>query len=248
MAGTRRENWRKRVAEFVSEDELQTFEVWLKEIQGIDPAMLEPNDLAQWRSIHQDVMAKSAATPKVGLMKLHAGPGEHLYAVAIREDSKLWLTLWVRRSRKGEIFVIIPRADRAWDPHLSYHLDGTVHSKSFNHKFGLPGKRQPLNETFKGTEHLGMFAGHGKSIGAICNPADFSGVVEVEPGVLGPRHGWVAVDLVEPNCEPMDLTTINARIVKQAVFSHALPWVVIRVGQHAELKPASKGAASIEPA
>jgi len=123
-----------------------------------------------------------------------------------------------------------------------------VHSKSFNHKFGLPGKRQPLNETFKGTEHLGMFAGHGKSIGAICNPADFSGVVEVEPGVLGPRHGWVAVDLVEPNCEPMDLTTINARIVKQAVFSHALPWVVIRVGQHAELKPASKGAASIEPA
>jgi hypothetical protein len=236
------------VAEFVSENDLQTFEVWLKEIQGIDPEILEPNEFAQWRSIHQDVMAKSAASPKVGYMKLHAGPGEHLYAVAIREASKLWLTLWVRRSRKGEIFVIIPRADRAWDPHLSYHLDGTVHSKSFNRKFGLPGKRQPLNESFKGSEHLGMFAGHGKSIGAICNPADFSGVVEVEPGVLGPRHGWVAVDLVEPNCEPTDLTTINARIVKKAVFSHALPWVVIRVGQHAELKPASRGAASIEPA
>jgi hypothetical protein len=62
-----------------------------------------------------------------------------------------------------------------------------VNSKSFNHKFGLPGKRQPLNETFKGTEHLGMFAGHGKSIGAICNPADFSGVVEVGPGCWGPR-------------------------------------------------------------
>jgi large subunit ribosomal protein L30 len=42
--------------EFVSEDDLQTFEVWLKEIQGIDPAMLEPNDLAQWRSIHQDAI------------------------------------------------------------------------------------------------------------------------------------------------------------------------------------------------
>jgi hypothetical protein len=84
------------VREFISEDDLQTFEVWLKENQGIDPAMLEPNDLAQWRSIHQDVMAKCAATPKVGLMKLHAGPGEYLYAVAIREDSNLWLTLWVR--------------------------------------------------------------------------------------------------------------------------------------------------------
>ena len=232
------------MAEFVSEDDLQTFEVWLKEIQGIDPAMLEPNDLAQWRSDHQDVMARSAATPKVGLMKLRAGPGGHLYAVAIREGSNLWLTLWVRRHRKGDIYVMIPRGDRAWEPHLSYHRDGRVHSKSFGHKF-FPGKRQPLNETFKGTEHLGMFGGHGKSIGAICNPADFSGVVEVEPGVLGPRDGWVAVDLVEPNCEPMDLTTINARIVKQAVFSHALPWVVIRVGR-SELTPAPHGVASIE--
>jgi hypothetical protein len=44
------------------------------------------------------------------------------------------------------------------------------------------------------TEHLGIYAGHGKSIGAICNSSDFSGVVEVEPGVLGPRNGWVAVD------------------------------------------------------
>ena len=35
-------------------------------------------------------------------MKLRAVPGEHRYAVAVREGSDLWLTLWVRRSREGE--------------------------------------------------------------------------------------------------------------------------------------------------
>jgi hypothetical protein len=89
------------MTKFIGEDDLQAFDVWIKEIQGIDPAMLEPDELADWRSIHADVMAKSAATPKVGLMKLRARPGENLYAVAIREGSDLWLTLWVRRSSKG---------------------------------------------------------------------------------------------------------------------------------------------------
>jgi hypothetical protein len=58
--------------------------------------------------------------------------------VAVREDSDLWLTLWVRRSPKGEFFVMVPRGDRGWNPHTSYHLDGTLHMKSFGHKFVLP--------------------------------------------------------------------------------------------------------------
>lgn len=48
--------------------------------------------------------------------------------------------------------------------------------------------------------------GHGpKSVGAICDPTAFSGVVEVPPGVLGPHDGTVVVDLVEPGCEPLSL-------------------------------------------
>jgi hypothetical protein len=121
------------VPEFISEDDLKTFDGWLR-YQGIDAATTTPNELAMWRDMFDKARARSMATPKVGLMKLRRIPGEHRYAVAVREGSDLWLTLWVRRSRKGEFFVMVPRADRGWDPHTSYHLDGTVHLKSFGHK------------------------------------------------------------------------------------------------------------------
>ncbi len=66
-----------------------------------------------WRENFDKGREYSLANPKVGLMKLPQVPGEHRYAVAVREGSDLWLTLWVRRSRKGEFFVMLPRADRA---------------------------------------------------------------------------------------------------------------------------------------
>jgi hypothetical protein len=53
---------------------------------------------------------------------------------------------------------------------------------------------------------MGIFEGHGpKTVGAICNPANFSDVIEVPPSVLGPRDGFVAVDLIEPGCKPLEL-------------------------------------------
>src|SRR4051812_928166 len=49
-----------------------------------------------------------------------------------------------------------------------------------------------LTGTFRGSEHLGAYCGHGpKGVGAICDPSAFNGVVEVSPGVLGPRDGQV---------------------------------------------------------
>ncbi len=63
---------------------------------------------------------------------------------------------------------------------------------------------QPLNNAFRGTEPLGMFGGHSpKKLGAVCDPAAFSGIVEFAPGVLGPRDGGVAVDLIAPGSEPI---------------------------------------------
>lgn len=156
--------------------------------------------------------------------------GEFRYAVALREGADLWLTLWVRRSRKDEFFVMIPRGTEGWDPHTSYHRDGTLHAKSYGQKFPSPMKRQPLTGAFTGTVHLGSYAGHApKSEGAICDATAFSGIVEVPSGVLGPRHGVVTVDLVEPDHEPHDHPW--AQIYERAVFRHALPWVVITVGR-----------------
>ena len=167
-------------------------------------------------------------SPKVGLMKLQPAPGEHRYAVAVREGSDLWLALWIRRSRKGEFFIMVPRGDRDWDVHTSYHLDGTLHMKSHGRKVLPPTKRQPLTGMFRGTEPLGAFFGYGpKSVGAICDPAAFSGgVVEVGPCVLRPGDG--GVDLVEPGCDPATFPWTN--IARREVIRDIPPWVVITIG------------------
>jgi hypothetical protein len=213
---------------FISEDDLKTFERWLG-YQGIDASTITPDELESWRDLFDEVTQGRLATPKVGLMKLRPLlPGEHRYAVAVREGSELWLTLWILRSQKGEFFVMIPRGDRGWDPHTSYHRDGTFHMKSHGRKF-ISQRRQALTNVFKGTENLGAHAGHGpKSVGAICDPAAFSGVVEVAPGVLGPRDGQVVVDLVEPGCEPLSWPFTH--VAQQEVFRDILPWLVIRIG------------------
>jgi hypothetical protein len=213
---------------FISEDDLDTFEGWLK-YQAIDAATLTAEQLTMWRGYFEEAKQRGAATPKVGLMKLRSIPGEYRYAVALRDGSGLWLTLWIRRSPKGEFFVIIPRSDREWDPHTSYHLDGTVHSKSFNVRLPHVRKLQPLTGPFRGTAHLGAHAGHGpKGVGAECDPGAFNGVVEVPPGVLGPSHGMVVVDLVEPEHEPLEWPFKGP--VQQKVFCDFVPWVVIRIG------------------
>ncbi len=213
---------------FISEDDLWTFEGWLR-YQGVDAATATPEELSEWRNCFDEARERCAARSTVGLMKLQPIPGEHRFAVAVREGPNLWLLLWIRRSRKGEFFVMIPRANRHWDVHTSYHLDGTLHMKSHGGKVLPPNKRQPLTGVFHGTESLGMFAGYGPtSVGAICDPQAFSGVVELAPGVLGPRDGVIKVDLVEPGCKPTADPWIQ--IVRQEVFRDTHPWIVITVG------------------
>src|SRR5438874_2000308 len=137
-------------------------------------------------------------------MKLKAQPGEYRFGVAVRDDDKLWLTLWVRRSPKGEFFVFQPRGDGDWNPHASLHADGTFHLKSHDFKMLHPQKRQ-RPDSIKGSEHLGAYGGHGpKTVGAVCDPSDFAGVFEVPQGILGPRNGQVVVDLLsEPDAAPL---------------------------------------------
>ncbi len=217
--------------EFISEDDLKTFDGWLR-YQGVDASMMTGEQLASWEGIFEDASKRRAANPKVGLMKLQPVPGEFKYAVAIREGADLWLVLWVRRSVKGEFFVMRPMGDREWNPHTSYHLDGTRHMKSHGRKSLPPQKFQPLTGLFRGTVDLGIESGHApKGVGAICDPAAFSGVVEVPSGVLGPRHGAVGVFLVEPGHEPPDYTW-GYEVVIQTVFRDVSPHVVITVLRH----------------
>ena len=161
-------------------------------------------------------------------MKFKNVPGEYRYAVAVRDHGSLWLTLWVRRSPRGDVFIFQPRPDRSWNAYTSYHLDGTFHLKSHDHKMLPPQKRQALTTQFKGAEHLGVSFGHGfLSIGAVCDPTVFSSVIEESSGLLGPKQGGVSVDLIEPGCEPIDLSP--RQVVRQDVFRDVVPWIVIRL-------------------
>jgi hypothetical protein len=211
------------MSDFISEDDLNTFEGWLK-YQAVDPATLTPDELQQWRSYFDE--AHRNKDPKMGLMKLQARPGEKLYGVAVR-DAGLWLVLWVRRNRSGEFFVMVPRTKKLWDPHTSYHRDGSFHAKSFGHKFQMQ-QRQPLTGEFRGTEHLGAYGGYGpKSVGAVCDPSAFTGVVEVPSGILGPKDGTIVVDLVEPGHDPIPWPF---KEIKRHTFDDDVPWLVFRIG------------------
>lgn len=99
---------------------------------------------------------------------------------------------------------MLPSGNPEWDYHNSYHLNGSKHMKGRGRKTNFPKKGQALTGSFRGTEHLGAFGGHSpKSLGAVCDPKAFSGVLEVPPGLLGPANGMVIVDLVEPNFDPL---------------------------------------------
>lgn len=215
--------------DFTSEDDLKSFDQWLS-YQRVDTATTDANRLAEWRHTFEEMAALSSSTPKVGLMKLKK-PGEYLYAVALREDGNLWLTLWVKRSNKGEFFVMIPRGDKEWNVHVSYHLDGQLHMKSYGQKT-VERKLQPLNGIFRGTADLGAYGGHGpKGVGAICDQAAFNGVVEVKPGVLGPSQGCVAVELLEPGRDPTAVFPFG-EINKRTVFKDFMPWLAITIWAH----------------
>jgi hypothetical protein len=154
-------------------------------------------------------------------------PGEYRYAVTLREGSDLWVALWVKRSKKGEWFVMV-REGTNWDVHNSYHCDGTKHLKSYNYKLNDWTRGQRLDGTFRGTESLGAI-GVGwdpKNVREHYEPEKFSGVMEVPPDVL--CGGTIIIDLVEPNFDPPP--SLN-KIVMQIIFCDVVPWLVIRIAQ-----------------
>ena len=108
-------------------------------------------DVATWQRLFEETQKQRAATPAVGLMDLKTVPGEYKYAVAVREGTHLWLVLWIRRNPRGEYFVLKPMGNRNWNPHSSYHIDGTRHDKSFGRRVLPPRKLQPLTGQFRGT-------------------------------------------------------------------------------------------------
>lgn len=202
--------------ELIREDDLRTFEEWLT-YQAIDASMMTTEELATWQCYFEETR-KQRASSKVGLMNLKTVPGEHKYAVAVREGTDLFLVLWVRRNQKGEYFVLKPTSDSQLNLQSRYH-DGTLHHKIFKQKILAAQKSQsfPIMNGFTP-----------KDTGAICDPKAFTGIVEVVSGILGPRHGCIGVVLAEPRIGLPDYTWAY-EVLTQTVFREVSPHVVILI-------------------
>jgi hypothetical protein len=211
-------------AEFISEDDLDTFEGWSRY-----QAFGETTSSAQARALWDKANANLETFAPVGRMKLPPlSSGELRYAVALEEEEKLWLAMWIRRSVKGDIYVFYPRRDGQWNPHTSYHANGRFHMKSYDQTVGRVEQRQPPSSAFRGIEFLGEYTGHGpKRVGAICDSADFTDVIRVPSGVLGPRHGVVSVQLLEPGLEPPRAQAHP--LFASRVFRDLVPWLAVSV-------------------
>jgi hypothetical protein len=106
------------------------------------------------------------------------------------------------------------------------HADGTLHTKSHDQKMLTSKAQRP--DSIRGCPHLGAFLGHGpKTVGAVCDPADFTAVFEIPPGILGPRNGAVLIDLLEqPTTPPHDHP---GKELDRRLFSDATANILIRV-------------------
>jgi hypothetical protein len=124
---------------------------------------------------------EKTTTPKPGQMKLRdLKPGEYRYAVAVREGSDLFMTHFIRRDPKGDVYLMIPRGRGSGNPHASYHRNGRFHQKSHDHSMSKR-QLQPLAGNFNGCEHLGMYGGHApKIVGVTCDASKLTGIVEVQ--------------------------------------------------------------------
>lgn len=203
--------------ECIREDDLQTFEGWLT-YHALEGSMMTREELAIWQGRFEE-NRKERASSKVGLMNLKTVPGEHKYAVAVREGTDLLLVLWIRRNRKGEYVVLKPMDERPLDRQSRNHRDVSLYHKIVRQKV-VPAQTSqsfPIMNGFTPTD-----------TGAICDPIAFTGIVEVASGILGPRHGSVGVVLAEPGCGLPDYTWAYD-VFTQTVFRDVSPHVVVSV-------------------
>ena len=122
----------------------QTFEAFLK-LQQIDPQALPAEAEVVFRREYERAKAEAGKHDVRYMSSKPCQAGQFRYAVAIEDGATLWLTLWVKRNSRGESFILYPRGNGSWNPHASYHRDGTYHQKSHNLK-SMVQKRQPLDQ------------------------------------------------------------------------------------------------------
>jgi hypothetical protein len=216
-------------------DDLDTFDGWLKH-HGYKVEATSEDQIIRWRDDFEHDKARREAARSAVFFNQPCPAGEYRYVVAIEDGADLRLALVIARRPKNGLYecVILMQREGDWDPHATYHVDGTYHQKSFGQKL-MVQKRQPLDQ-FKGTEHLGSFQGFGTAA-PICDPANFTAVLKVPAGILESMRGSVLIDLVGPGESPgaQHRNLPGLRITHEETYRECSPWVVVAIAAQTRL-------------
>ena len=162
-----------------------------------------------------------------------------MLGIGVRVKGRIMLVARIARRKKG-IYYLIPRdyaafgivSDEHWDPHASYHVDGTRHFKSDNQVRGGRDQRQPLGESFAGVEDLtGQSFGPGDLLGeqTELRESEFDAVFELPMDLVPPSYG---VHLRVALCAPEQVSVWhpqNAHEIARYWSRDATPWIEVTV-------------------
>lgn len=146
--------------------------------------------------------------------------------MAAHDRGMSYLVLRVVRNKRGEVFCVVPRDDReGWDPHVSRHLSGQEHHKSFGQPF-IVRRRQKLDQSFRGSENLVTMPVDADGLQVLGGASEFDSVFSIPlSDIRSDPPTLLAVDLTEPFEAPV--VTNGARVIRQFNIIDQTPWIVV---------------------
>jgi hypothetical protein len=152
-----------------------------------------------------------------------------MYAVAVRDGPQLFLVCRIRRSVTGDVYVLPPRPDPNWSLHVTYHATGHAHANPHDPPYHVSHWQRPGTH-FEGTRPMSTMAiaaGAPRLTDMPCRVEDYADVFEISVSDLRPEMGrtMLSVDLTAPSGQPIIPT--SARVLRQAIFQDASPWITI---------------------
>lgn len=166
------------------------------------------------------------------------------YAVGFSDKNGLVVAARVVRRPSG-IYVLMKHQDslrrehgkreaRAWNPHASYHADGTLHLKSYDERPFEALKRQPLDAAFTGSEEIfaqGIRPSDFLNAADRAEQASFADCFDVALASLKPAGFYELVyHLLAPNTS-VESGSWRGTVVAQKSFSDAAPWIQVSLSQ-----------------
>jgi hypothetical protein len=162
-----------------------------------------------------------------------------MYAVAVRDGHELFLCCRIRRTVTGDVYVLPPRPDPDWNPHVSYHASGHSHVRHDDHPYHVSHWQEP-DANFQRTRHMstmGIAAGEPRLTNSPCKVEDYAEVFEISVSELRSEmyRTMLSVDLTESRGQP--IIAPGARILRQVIFQDSMPWIMVTLFDLSPIEP-----------